>query len=36
MIRSIIRPVPIGTVDFVMTSFGPFICSAIDCATSST
>ena len=23
---SIIRPVPMGTVDFVMTSFGPFMC----------
>ena len=26
MICSIIRPVPIGTVDLVMTSFGPFMC----------
>ena len=30
------RPVPIGTVDFVMTSFGPFMCFAIVRATLST
>jgi hypothetical protein len=36
MISSIMRPVPIGTVDLVMTSFGPFMCFAIECATSST
>ncbi len=36
MIFSIRRPVPIGTVDFVMTSLGPFMCCAIERATSAT
>ena len=35
-IFSITCPVPIGTVDFVITSFGPFMYWAIVRATSST